>query len=63
MIIFLFRHPQAQCSPEGCDVSAGHSNKVAGHLDSEVTVYLYFRLVQVNGWEACLWLLGQVIQT
>lgn len=63
MTVFLFRHPQAQCSPKGCDVSAGHSHKVAGHLDSEVTVYLCFRLVQVDGWEAYMWLLGQVIQT
>lgn len=65
MIIFIFvsRHSQGQSSPKEYDVFTGYPNKVAGCLDFEVTVYLYFRLIQVGGSEVCLWLLGPAIRT
>lgn len=49
IFIFVFRHSQAQSSPKEYDVFTGYPNKVAGHLDFAVTVYLYFRLIQVGG--------------
>lgn len=61
IFIFAFRHSQAQSSPKEYDVFTGYPNKVAGCLHFEVTVYLYFRLIQV-GSEVCLWLLGPAIE-
>ena len=63
IFIFVFRHSQAQSSPKGNDVFTGYPNKVAGLLDFEITVYLYFRLLQVCGRVVCLWLLGPAMQT